>query len=78
SWLAERGVPLTDIKDLMGHASLRSTERYLHAAGTRLDRAREALQSWPGDGTPRLRTLPGGREKPSKTRRDLRQRDTGS
>lgn len=50
SWLADRGMPLHDIKALMGHGSLRSTERYLHSSGERFDRALTVL-----DGTPAIR-----------------------
>lgn len=47
SWLAEAGVPPTDIMALMGHGSLRATERYMHAFKSRFDRAREALTAPP-------------------------------
>lgn len=47
SWLAEGGVPPTDIMALMGHGSLRATERYMHAYETRFDRATEALMGRP-------------------------------
>lgn len=43
SWLAEGGVPPTDIMALMGHGSLRATERYMHAYESRFDRATLAL-----------------------------------
>lgn len=41
--LAEEGVPPHEIMALMGHSSLRSVERYLHARTARHDRARNAL-----------------------------------
>lgn len=41
--LADREVPPHEIKDLMGHSRLASTERYLHAGEERMDRARKAL-----------------------------------
>lgn len=44
SWLAENGVSPTDIMALMGHQSLRATERYLHSSSTRFDRALGALE----------------------------------
>lgn len=44
SWLADRGVPPSDIASLMGHKSLRSVERYIHATEARFDRARAALE----------------------------------
>lgn len=41
--LAEEGIQPHEIMALMGHSSLRAVERYIHARGARLDRAREAL-----------------------------------
>ena len=43
SWLSAAGVPPRDIGALMGHSSLRSTERYLHAGGGRFGAALQAL-----------------------------------
>lgn len=43
SWLAENNVPPHEIRDLMGHGSLRATERYVHASERRMQRARDAL-----------------------------------
>jgi site-specific recombinase XerD len=43
SWLAEGGTPPTDIMALMGHGSLRATERYMHAYESRFERAVSAL-----------------------------------
>jgi integrase len=43
SWLAEAGVPPHQIAALMGHKSLRSVERYIHATEARFDQARAAL-----------------------------------
>ena len=43
SWLAENGVGPVDIMALMGHESLRATERYLHSTSHRFDRALTAL-----------------------------------
>jgi integrase len=47
SWLAEGGVPPTEIMALMGHGSLRATERYLHATEGRFDRAVNVLSGRP-------------------------------
>lgn len=44
SWLADRGVPPHEIQSLMGHSSLRATERYIHASGDRFGRALAALR----------------------------------
>ena len=35
SWLAERGVPVTVIRDFAGHSSITVTERYMHLAPNR-------------------------------------------
>lgn len=43
SWLAEGGVSPTDVMALMGHSSLRATERYLHSGDGRFGRALSAL-----------------------------------
>jgi integrase len=43
SWLAGGGVSPTDIMALMGHSTLRATERYLHSSEDRFTRARLAL-----------------------------------
>ena len=43
SWLADAGVPPHDIMALMGHGSLRATERYLHSSDGRFTRAIAAL-----------------------------------
>ena len=43
SWLSAAGVPPRDIMALMGHSSLRSTERYLHSGSARFGMALRAL-----------------------------------
>lgn len=42
-WLADQGVPTHQIRDLMGHGSLRAVERYIHASEDRFEAARVAL-----------------------------------
>jgi integrase len=42
--LGEGGVPVHEIMALMGHETLESVQRYLHAGDDRLDRAREATK----------------------------------
>jgi integrase len=42
--LGEQGMPAHEIMALMGHESLVSAQRYLHAGGGRYDRARDAIQ----------------------------------
>ncbi len=44
SWLGEAGVPAGQIAALMGHKSLRSVERYIHATEARFDQARNAIE----------------------------------
>lgn len=44
SWLAEAGVPPHQIAALMGHKSLKSVERYIHATELRFEQARAALE----------------------------------
>lgn len=44
SWLAEDGMPPHQIAALMGHKSLRSVERYIHATEARFAQARAALE----------------------------------
>lgn len=43
--LGESGIPPHEIMSLMGHANLRSVQRYLHAREGRFDRARQAIAS---------------------------------
>lgn len=43
SRLADQGVPIHDIMKLMGHANVRSVQRYLHSSEDRFERARKAL-----------------------------------
>jgi integrase len=44
SWLGEAGVPSRQIAALLGHSSLRSVERYIHATEARFDQARNAIE----------------------------------
>jgi integrase len=45
SWLVMDSVPLMDIRDLLGHESYRTTERYAHLAPDAHDRV---VKSWAG------------------------------
>ena len=49
SWLGEAGVPPKQIGALMGHATLRSVERYIHATEARFDQARDAIEGLRND-----------------------------
>lgn len=43
SWLLQRGIPLAEVGDLLGHISAQTTQRYAHLAGTRHESVRSAL-----------------------------------
>lgn len=47
SGLAARGLPVDELRDLAGHSSIVVTERYMHSAPGRLDRARRLLNRRP-------------------------------
>jgi integrase len=47
TWLADNGVAPHEIAALLGHESLRSVERHLHATEQRMERARDALAARP-------------------------------
>ena len=49
SWLADAGRPIHEIAALMGHASLQSVQRYVHASEARFEGAREALGGAAGE-----------------------------
>lgn len=53
SWLAENGVPPVDIMTLLGHSSLRATERYMHSTSGRHERVLGALYGPPAIGASR-------------------------
>ena len=52
SWLSMRGVPIQQIRSILGHSTSRVTERYSHLAPETLDRAMEETF---GDGRDRNR-----------------------
>ena len=45
SWLVQVGAPLTEVRDLLGHASIEMTERYAHLAPDRLRRVVAMLEA---------------------------------
>lgn len=45
SWLVSSGVPLPEVRDLLGHSSIKQTERYAHLAPGRLEAAVAVLDS---------------------------------
>lgn len=59
SWLAEQGVPPHEIRDLMGHGSLRAVERYVHSSSVRMQRARDALYARRAHEPPKTPKDPG-------------------
>jgi integrase len=58
SWLGEAGVPASQIAALMGHKSLRSVERYIHATEARFDQARNAIEGTKKRGLDNTAELP--------------------
>lgn len=47
SWLVQSGVPLPEVRDLLGHGSIKQTERYAHLAPGHLHKAVAVLESIP-------------------------------
>lgn len=47
SWLVQSGVPLPEVRDLLGHSSIKQTERYAHLAPGHLQKAVAVLDSMP-------------------------------
>jgi len=47
SWLVSSGVPLPEVRDLLGHTSIKQTERYAHLAPGRLHDAVAVLDGMP-------------------------------
>lgn len=46
SWLVSEGVPLSELRDLLGHSSIVQTERYAHLSPGRLHQAVKILDSF--------------------------------
>ena len=47
--LADQGVKIHDLMELVGHKDIRSAQRYLHSQEGRFDRAREARKRARGE-----------------------------
>ena len=45
SWLGQEGIGSLTIRDILGHTSIRTTDRYLHSQGQQLHQAVAALRS---------------------------------
>lgn len=45
SWLVQEGVPLPEVRDLLGHSSIKQTERYAHLAPGLLHKAVSVLDT---------------------------------
>ena len=43
AWLVSMGVPLTEVRDLLGHSTVKMTERYAHLAPENVRAAVEQL-----------------------------------
>lgn len=52
AWLVMAGVPLTEVRDLLGHSTIRITERYAHLAPENVRAAVAKLERNPSEGTP--------------------------
>lgn len=50
SWLVQSGVPLPEVRDLLGHSSIKQTERYAHLAPGHLHSAVAVLDRLPCHG----------------------------
>jgi integrase len=61
SWLVMDGAPLTEVRDLLGHTTVRMTERYAHLAPDNLRSAIARLNRRPGS-RPVLRIVQAGEE----------------
>lgn len=48
SWLVQSGVPLPEVRDLLGHSTIKQTERYAHLAPGHLHSAVAVLDNLPG------------------------------
>lgn len=55
SWLVSEGVELIKVRDLLGHSSIRMTERYAHLAPYRLHEAVSVLDGFYGQGDLQLK-----------------------
>lgn len=47
SWLVQSGIPLPEVRDLLGHSSIKQTERYAHLAPGLLHKAVAVLDAMP-------------------------------
>ncbi|MEM7195406.1 MAG: site-specific integrase [Pseudomonadota bacterium] len=46
AWLVSNGVPLTEVRDLLGHSTVKMTERYAHLAPENVRAAVNRLDDW--------------------------------
>lgn len=58
AWLVSAGVPLTDVGDLLGHSTVRMTERYAHLAPERVRSAVAVLDEVAAAGLSHVRPSP--------------------
>jgi integrase len=58
AWLVSAGVPLTDVGDLLGHSTVRMTERYAHLAPERVRSAVAVLDEVAASGLSHVRPSP--------------------
>jgi integrase len=57
SWLIQDGVSLEELRDLLGHESVKTTERYAHLAQSQWSRVRQALDAKPAPDLPQVDQL---------------------
>jgi integrase len=50
AWLVSAGVPLTEVRDLLGHSTVQMTERYAHLAPENIRAAVARLDAWSRSG----------------------------
>jgi integrase len=50
AWLVTAGVPLPEVRDLLGHGSITMTERYAHLAPENVREAVRRLENWSRSG----------------------------
>jgi integrase len=50
AWLVSAGVPLTEVRDLLGHSTVKMTERYAHLAPENIRAAVAVLDGWSRSG----------------------------
>jgi integrase len=58
AWLVQEAVPLSEVRDLLGHSSVVVTERYAHLAPENVRKAVEKLSNWSQSGHTETNVIP--------------------